>query len=95
MLEVVKPGGYVLLRHYENEAETANYEGFHQWNFCVDDGHFIIWNPESRLSVNDNLGDAAEVTATTETKTELEDLPAQFLRKVEVVVSLREHTNLV
>lgn len=84
MLDVVRPGGYVLLRHYENEAETAHHEGLHQWNFCVDDGHFTIWNRGSRLSVNDILGNAAEVAAITQRTHAGED------RKRIVIASLRK-----
>jgi SAM-dependent methyltransferase len=62
MLEVVKPGGYVLLLHDVNEAHRTGYVGFHQWNFCAENGHFIIWNRKTRISVNDALGDIAEIT---------------------------------
>lgn len=62
MLEVVKPGGYVLLEHFINEAQTAGYEGLHQWNLCADDGHFVLWNRETRISVNDVVGDIAQTT---------------------------------
>jgi SAM-dependent methyltransferase len=43
MLRVVKPGGYVVLRHIKNEAENENYRGFHQHNFDQQDGRFRIW----------------------------------------------------
>jgi SAM-dependent methyltransferase len=85
MLEVVKLGGYILLRHYENEAETANYKGFHRWNFCENNGHFVIWNRKSRLSVNDILGNAAEVTAIAQSTQDREQD-----REAEVIVSLRK-----
>jgi SAM-dependent methyltransferase len=61
MLEVVKPGGSVVLKHYINEGEQGSYVGFHQWNFCADNGHFMIWNPQTRLSVNDAIGDEAHI----------------------------------
>jgi hypothetical protein len=62
MLEVVKPGHYVLLLHKVNEAENQNYKAFHQWNFCAEEGRFIIWNRQTRLCVNEALGKTAEVT---------------------------------
>ena len=65
MLEVVKPGGYVLLEHYVNEGEWGGYGDWHRWNFCIDYGHFIIWNPKTRFSVNDAVGDIAQVTTET------------------------------
>jgi SAM-dependent methyltransferase len=62
MLEVVKPGCYVLLEHFINEAKTTGYHGLHQWNFCADGDHFVIWNRETRFSVNNVLGDEARTT---------------------------------
>jgi SAM-dependent methyltransferase len=62
MLAVVKPGCCVLLLHHANEAEGAGYEGLHQWNLCAESSHFVVWNRETRFSVNDSLGDAARIT---------------------------------
>ena len=62
MLEVVKPGHHVLLLHRVNEAENQNYKAFHQWNLCAEEGRFIIWNRQTRLCVNEALGETAEVT---------------------------------
>ena len=43
MIEVVKPGRYVLLEHLPNEASKHHYIGLHQWNFSVSaDGDFLI-----------------------------------------------------
>lgn len=60
MLSVCKTGGYVLLRHAHNEAETENYSGFHQWNLTNDASGFIVWNKEDRFCVDDLFGDCAE-----------------------------------
>jgi SAM-dependent methyltransferase len=62
MLEVVKPRGCVLLLHEVNEGYRTNYVGLHQWNFCAENGHFIVWNRNIRVSVNDALGDIAQIT---------------------------------
>jgi SAM-dependent methyltransferase len=62
MLEVVKPGGYVLLLHDVNEGHRTGYSGFHQWNFCADDDHFVVWNRKTRFSVNGALGAIAETS---------------------------------
>jgi SAM-dependent methyltransferase len=70
MLEVVKPGSYVLLDHFINEAETTGYHGLHQWNFCADGDHFAIWNRETHYSVNNVLGDEAQTTV-------VEQIPAE------------------
>jgi SAM-dependent methyltransferase len=62
MLEVVKPGGYVVLLHSVNEGHNQDYSQFHQWNFRSDNGRFVIWNPHTEISVNETLGDLAKVT---------------------------------
>ncbi len=32
MMTAVKPGGYLIIQGFENEAINENWEGFHQWN---------------------------------------------------------------
>lgn len=45
MIQVIKNGCFVLLEHGVNEAVAANYSGFHQWNFSVNNnGEFLIGN---------------------------------------------------
>ncbi|KAF4694018.1 hypothetical protein FOZ60_009456 [Perkinsus olseni] len=55
LLHVTAPGGYVLLRHAENEGVPGGFRfGLHQWAFTVDSqGHFIIWNPSGRIDATD------------------------------------------
>ncbi len=64
MLAVTRVGGRVNLRHYANEGETEGYQGFHQWNFDVENGHFIMWNKQARIDVTERVESYAEVTAT-------------------------------
>jgi SAM-dependent methyltransferase len=66
MVEVVKPGGYVLLRHRRNEAEAKSYLGLHQWNFDVRDGRWIVWNSEIVHDMAGALSGSAEVRASIE-----------------------------
>lgn len=47
MLKVARVGGWVVLRHHPNEAEREDYVGFHQFNFEIRDGRFVIWNRET------------------------------------------------
>jgi SAM-dependent methyltransferase len=61
MVRAVKPGGWVVLFHYLNEAEQEHYEGLHQWNFTAEDNKFIIWNEQRHIVVEDHLPLAAEV----------------------------------
>ncbi len=53
MLAVVRPGGYVVMRHHLNEAVRQNYSQLHQWNFDERGGHLLIWR---------RLGDEKDLT---------------------------------
>lgn len=55
MLIITRPGGTVWLNHRCNEAEHENYAGFHQWNFDERDCHFIVWNKDRSINVNQVL----------------------------------------
>ncbi|KND58479.1 Methyltransferase type 11 [Candidatus Paraburkholderia schumanniana] len=55
MLRVVRVGGTIILGHARNEAENEKYEGFHQHNFDVEDGRFVIWNKQERVIVEHEL----------------------------------------
>lgn len=55
MAGVVKPGGHVYLTHSINEAVREKYDGFHQWNFELNDGRFEVWRPGKRIVVDDRL----------------------------------------
>lgn len=62
MIEVSKPGGWVLLRHSRNEAVNEGYSGLHQWNLDTNsDGEFILWNKQQSLNVNRLLAGQVEV----------------------------------
>jgi SAM-dependent methyltransferase len=63
MLRVVRVGGLVLLRHHRNEAEHAEYDGFHQFNFDLQDGDFVIWNKSIYLNITQFLVGHADVSA--------------------------------
>ncbi|CAK0837909.1 unnamed protein product [Prorocentrum cordatum] len=72
MLQVARPGGWVLLRHARNEGVAGQFRnGLHQWAFDVEEGAergaaFVIWSPELRVDVSAYLLDAglaAEVRA--------------------------------
>ena len=56
MFRVVRPGGYVVLRHVENEAIRQNYVQLHQWNLDEREGRFIAWRPGREVDVTDRLG---------------------------------------
>jgi hypothetical protein len=69
MVHVVRPGGYVVLKHYPDEAEGAAYTGLHSWNLNERKGRFIIWQrPGPEIDVGQALGETAEVKAWRDTQ---------------------------
>jgi len=88
MLHVVRPGGWVLLRHARNEGIAGSFRnGLHQWAFdtieCPDSqaidasgachSSFLLWNPELRLDVTSEL---LSTGLAQEVRTRLVDHPA-------------------
>ena len=58
MLEVCKPGGWVIIVAVENEGERENYHGLHQWNFSLsnlDQVSLCSRNQNSKIIINDEL----------------------------------------
>lgn len=55
MIHVLRPEGAIFLRHFENEGYREAYSGLHQWNFTVENGDFVIWNPRVRVNVTRHL----------------------------------------
>jgi SAM-dependent methyltransferase len=55
MLTVVRPGGFVVLKHLRNEGEREGYSGLHQWNFDLQRGRLLLWDRSSRRDVDSNL----------------------------------------
>jgi SAM-dependent methyltransferase len=51
MIELVHEGGFVLLKHRPNEAQSARYQGLHRWNFERSSDDVVVWNPEERHSL--------------------------------------------
>jgi SAM-dependent methyltransferase len=56
-LQVVKPGKYVLLNHFPDEAVSENYTGLHQWNFACRNARFVIWNRAAEIDVAKEVAD--------------------------------------
>ncbi|MEZ5384374.1 MAG: methyltransferase domain-containing protein [Prosthecobacter sp.] len=62
MLSVVKPGGYVYLKHRPNEGINEDWHGLHQWNFSISAaGDFTISSRNAEMNVNQALVGVAEV----------------------------------
>jgi SAM-dependent methyltransferase len=61
MLAVTRPGGAVVLAHYENEGLRQAYSQLHQWNFGCDGGAFVIRDRDGRATdVSRTLAGLAE-----------------------------------
>ncbi len=61
MVEAAKPGGIVFLWHNPDEAEGLDYQGLHQWNFCLANGGLQVWRAGRRLDVNTEFMGQLEV----------------------------------
>ncbi len=61
IVEVLAPGSFAILRHRENEAVRAHYQGLHQWNFSTDDGKPILWNRQEKIRLNEHLDGRADL----------------------------------
>jgi SAM-dependent methyltransferase len=61
MLNVVRPGGTVVLRHVQNEGERNGYAQLHQWNFDAVDGHLVVWRSDRRVDLTERLHARADV----------------------------------
>lgn len=62
MVEIVKPGHYVIIKNYINEAEHACYQGMHQWNFSIQNNRYMVWNSLAKYDVQEELKNIADVT---------------------------------
>jgi hypothetical protein len=62
MVQLVKEGRFVVLRHVRRVAQLNLYRGLHQWNFDIERGEFVIWRPgREKVSMNRVLGAAAAI----------------------------------
>lgn len=82
MLRICKPGGWVYLRHVQNEGEHQEYAGFHQWNIDKQGDDCIFWNPQTRFYLSE-FGNFV-----TEIKTEISN--TRYASEESVVSRLRK-----
>ena len=61
MLEVLRPGCHMYLRHQVNVADSAGWVGLHQWNFRMEDGRFMITDRNSAVDMVEHLKGRATV----------------------------------
>lgn len=81
MYRVVKPGGYIYLRHFVNVGENERYAGLHMWNIdLTDDNDCLIWNPGTRFLLSDHFRGFKSVKKR-ELDYETEDMVVSILHK--------------
>ena len=61
MFKVLKPGAYIYMQHYINEAENENYAGMHQWNFKKEGDNFVISNLRHYENITERFAGRGEV----------------------------------
>lgn len=72
MLFVLRVNGKIILRHYKDEAEHADYQGLHQWNIETDsmNNTFYIWNKKERINIDHLLGEKVKIKVYDQSKSE-------------------------
>lgn len=66
MLRVTRAGGWVSLRHAENEASRTRYFGLHEWNFALERGEPILWNRRERIPIRELVAPWGELKVLSE-----------------------------
>ena len=52
---VTKPNGLIIVHGFENEGETENWVGMHQWNLYLENGDLYISNKSGIVDNTNNL----------------------------------------
>ena len=63
MLGVLRPGGTLVMDHFEDEGAHQDYAGLHQWNVSVENGRLALWNETRRYDVNAALAATCDIAA--------------------------------
>lgn len=61
MVAVAKPGGLIYMHHAVNEAQTQNFQGFHQWNLFCKHGDLYIGDQREEINVSQRLAPLVRV----------------------------------
>jgi SAM-dependent methyltransferase len=61
MVRVVRPDGYVVMDHFEDEGAHQDYAGLHKWNLKAADGKLLLWNRDRRHDVSALLAGGCDV----------------------------------
>jgi len=80
MVELIKPRRYAVLLHRRNEGLSQGYRGAHLWNFDVEQGEVIVYNPSKKYKLKEELP-GAEVHYKLVEKSEEEWIYVEILKK--------------
>lgn len=80
LVAAARPGGFVYLSHFANEAEKENYSGLHQWNIFRRGSDTIVSSTTEEHSLAKALHGKASVT--TRTKLEKYGVVETVIRKL-------------
>jgi hypothetical protein len=80
LVAAAKPGCFVYLNHFANEAEIENYQGLHQWNIFRRGRDTIISSIDQEHSLSTMLNGKA--TVSTRTKFEKHGVVETIIRKL-------------
>ena len=67
MVAVLRPHGFVALRHVRTERAEQSYSGLHQWSFDLAQGRLVLSGKATRHDVGAELGPRVRVDAFTAT----------------------------
>ncbi len=82
MVDVVKPGGWVFLKHQPNEGTNEDWHGLHQWNFSMGaDGSFLIGSRKAEANVTQALAGKADVRCEFRTEPGVEWIVVKIQKK--------------
>jgi SAM-dependent methyltransferase len=61
MVSVVRPGGFIVMDHFQDEGAHQDYAGLHAWNLRAEHGKLVLWNLKHRHDVTRLLAGACDV----------------------------------
>lgn len=81
MYRIVKPGGYIYLRHFVNVGEHEKYWGLHAWNIDMQGKDCAIWNKQEKFLLSEYFEGFTTVKKR-ELEIENDDMVVSILHKV-------------
>jgi SAM-dependent methyltransferase len=61
MVRVVRPGGYIVMDHFQDEGAHQDYAGLHKWNLRAAEGKLVLWNTDQHHDVTRILAGSCDV----------------------------------